>query len=242
MRKQLIVLGMVAAALPLGARAEGIAGKWSVGLQGGTDIEIAGDVHTAGSGTVLNLPTTVQARSFPDIYDRSFRGQLSVGYGVSRNVEMFARGSYYKMTSNDVEVGNVAGLDLFGEWAEYKEWGVEVGPRVYFGTENAFRPYAAVSAGLRFLSENPATFRVPAADVVLNDVPFFDKSTVGVFGGDLGFTYDIGPAIAFGVEAGIRYQTKPSALDGLAGTGLDRINDTASRWSLPIVGTVSFRF
>lgn len=242
MRRQLVVLAIVAAALPASARAEGIEGKWSVGLQGGTDIEVSGDVHTAGSGTVLGLPTSVEARSYADIYDASFRGQLWVGYGVSRNVELFARGSYYKMTSNNVEVGSVAGLDLFGEWSEYKEWGVEVGPRLYFSPEKALKPYVAATAGLRFLSENPATFRVPAAGVVLDDVPFYDESTVGVFGADLGFTYDVSPVVALGLEAGIRYQTSPSPLNGLAGTGLDDINDTGSRWSLPILGTVSFRF
>jgi hypothetical protein len=242
MSRRLVVLAIFAAALPAGARAEGIAGKWSVGLQGGTDIEISGEVHTAGSGTVLGLPTSVEARSYGDIYDPSFRGQLWVGYGVSRSVELFARGSYYTMTSNNVKVGNVAGLDLFGEWSEFKEWGVEVGPRLYFNPETAFKPYIAATAGLRFLSENPATFTVPAANVVLNDVPFYDKSTVGVFGADLGFTYDVSPVVALGLEAGIRYQTKPSALRGLAGTGLDNINDTGSRWSVPVLGTVSFRF
>lgn len=242
MKKQLVVLALVAAALPAGARAEGIAGKWSVALQGGTDLEVSGDVHTAGSGIVLKLPTSVEARSYGDIYDRSFRGQLSVGYGLSSNLELFARGSYYKTKSKNVKVGTVAGLDLLGEWSDYKEWGIEAGPRLYLTHEGPFKPYAAVNAGLRFLSENPATFRVPAAGVVLNDVPFFDKSTVAVLGADLGFTYDVSRGVAVGVEAGLRYQTKPSALNGLAGTGLENINDTGSRWSVPILGTVSFRF
>lgn len=242
MRKQMIGLALTLAALPGVAGADGIQGRWSVALGGGTDLELSGDVHTAGAGSVLSLPTQVEARGYSDIYDRSFRGQLAVGYGVSRSVEIFARGSYYKMTSGNVLVGDVASLDLFGRWTDYKEWGFEAGPRLYFTPDRAFKPYAAVTAGVRFLRANPATFSVPAADVVLSDVPFFDETTVGVFGADLGFTYDLAPGVAVGMETGPRYQTKPSPLRGLAGTGLDRINDTASRWSMPVLGTVSFRF
>jgi hypothetical protein len=92
------------------------------------------------------------------------------------------------------------------------------------------------------VSELPSTFSVPAAGVVLNDVPFYDKSTVGVFGADLGFTYDLNENVALGIETGPRYQTGLSDLEGLAGTGLEAINDTGSRWSMPVLATVTFRF
>lgn len=65
------------------------------------------------------------------------------------------------------------------------------------------------------MSELPSTFSVPAAGVVLSDVPFYDSSMVGVFGADLGFSYD---------------------------PGLERINDTGSRWSMPILATLRVRF
>jgi len=239
------VLSAAAAAsvalVPAVASAQGIEGRWSIALQGGTDVELGGNVHEGGSGTVLTLPTSVEARSFADVYDPSFRGQLALGYGVSPRGEVFLRGTYYKMSSETLQVGTVAGLTLNADFAEYKEWGVELGYRFYFG-ENAFKPYLAPVAGLRFVSELPSTFSVPAAGVVLSDVPFYDKSTVGVFGADLGFSYEVSPSVALGIEAGLRYQTGLSDLEGLAGTGLEPINDTGSRWSLPVVATVAVRF
>ena len=198
-------------------------------------------MHEAGSGTVLDLPTSVEARSYKDVYKPSFRGQISIGYGAGASGEVFVRGSYYKMKSETLQVGTVAGLVLDADFAQYKEYGAELGYRFYFG-ETAFKPYIAPVAGLRFISELPSTFSVPAAGVVLTDVPFYDKSTVGVFGADLGFLYDVSEGVGLGIEAGLRYQTKPSRLNGLAGTGLEPINDTGSRWSLPIVATVAFRF
>lgn len=240
--RTLLATAAVVALVPGAARAQGIEGRWSVSLQGGTDVEVSGKVHEAGSGTVLALPTSVQARSSRDIYDPRVRGQASIGYGIGPKSELFLRGSYYKMSSSTQQVGTVAGLVLNADFAEYKEWGAEVGYRYYLKADQPFKPYLGVAGGVRFISELPSTFSVPAAGVVLSDVPFYDKSTVGLFGGDLGFAYDVSQSVGLGIEAGLRYQTKPSRLNGLAGTGLEPINDTGSRWSVPVMATVSFRF
>jgi len=48
--------------------------------------------------------------------------------------------------------------------------------------------------------------------------------------------------VALGLETGPRYQTGLRDLEGLAGTGLESINDTGSRWSMPVVATLRFRF
>jgi len=242
LRKILVAAAAVAVVVPAAARAEGIEGRWSLALQGGTDIELSGNVHEGGSGTVLALPTRVDPKSFSDVYDPSFRAQASIGYGIGPKSEVFLRGSYYKMSSETLQVGTVAGLALNADFADYKEWGTELGYRYYFKADQAFKPYLGIAAGLRFVSELPSTFSVPAANVVLSDVPFYDSSTVGVFGGDLGFSYDVSESVALGIEAGLRYQTGLSDLEGLAGTGLEPINDAGSRWSVPDLATVTFRF
>jgi hypothetical protein len=241
-RHTLLAAAAVAVLVPSTSRAEGIEGRWSLSFQGGTDIELSGNVHEGGTGTVLGLPTSVQARSFGDVYDPGFRGQAAIGYGIGPKSELFLRGSYYKTSSSTLQVGTVAGLVLNADFADYEEWGAEVGYRYYFSADQAFKPYVALAGGLRFVSELPSTFSVPAAGVVLSDVPFYDSSTVGVFGGDLGFSYDVSPSVALGLEAGLRYQTSLSDIDGLAGTGLEPINDTGSRWSLPVLATITFRF
>jgi hypothetical protein len=241
-RAAVLTFALGAAVVPASTSAEGLEGRWSVAVQGGTDIELGGKVHEGGSGTVLGLPTTVEARSFGDVYDPSFRGQLSVGYGIGRADELFVRGSYYKMTSNTLQVGTVAGLALNGDFADYKEWGAELGYRRHFRVDKPFKLYLGGLAGLRFVSRLPATFSVPAAKVVLSDVPFYDSSNVGVFGADIGFTFDLSESVAIGLETGPRYQTGLSDIEGLAGTGLESINDAGSRWSMPVVATLVFRF
>lgn len=240
--RQSLMVAAAAAFLPALAGAEGLEGRWSVSFQGGTDLELSGNVHEGGSGTVLGLPTSVEARSFGDVYGSSFRGQLQVGYGVGRASDVFVRGTYYKMSSDTLQVGTVAGLALNADFADYKEWGAEFGYRRYFRVDKPLKLYVGALAGLRFVSKLPATFSVPAAGVVLSDVPFFDSSTVGVFGADLGVSFDVSERVALGLETGPRYQTGLSDLEGLAGTGLESINDTGSRWSMPLVATLTLRF
>ncbi len=77
---------------------------------------------------------------------------------------------------------------------------------------------------------------------MLSDVPFYESSTVGVFGLDIGFSYDVSDRVALGVETGPRYQTGLSDVEGLAGTGLESINDVGSRWSMPILASIRLRF
>ena len=154
---------LAAAFVPGSAAAEDLKGHWSLAALGGTDLELSGDVHTGGAGTVLSLPTSVEARSWSDVYDPGFRGQLEVGYGVGPASEAFLRGSYYKMNSGTLQVGTVAGLALNADFAEYKEWGGELGYRYYFNADKPLKLYVGAVAGLRFMSELPSTFSVPAA-------------------------------------------------------------------------------
>ena len=44
------------------------------------------------------------------------------------------------------------------------------------------------------------------------------------------------------VEAPIKWQGDADDLDGLAGTGLESINDESRRWSMPIADGITVRF
>ena len=78
--------------------------------------------------------------------------------------------------------------------------------------------------------------------LTLTDLDYFEESTLFIFGGDTGISHDLSDVIAIGAEVGLRYQPKPSAASILSGTGLESINDTGSRWSLPISAFLTLRF
>ena len=97
-------------------------------------------------------------------------------------------------------------------------------------------------AGFRRVDAISGTFSVPAAGVTLRDTPFFDDSTVPVFGGDRGVLFAVSRRVSLGVEAGVRYHTDLSQIEGLAGMGLENLNDAGSGCSVPISGVVRFGF
>jgi hypothetical protein len=219
-----------------------IKGKWSLAVYGGVDAEISGDVHDAGTGTVLGLPTAVQAKSFGDVYKTTPNLQVSLGYGVWKWGEILGIFTYAKTSAEELQVGDVAGLPLFALFDDYQEFGLELGYRHFFIVDSVFKPYASVAGGIKFIDAINARLSVPAAAVVLEDVNFYDSSTVIAFGANAGFRFDLNSNLSLGVEGGIHYQGKPSQLEGLAGTGLENLNDVGDRWTSPVLAHAIIRF
>ena len=60
------VAALVVALSPTPAHAQ--SDRWSVSFDLGAQVALSGDLHGGAAGTVLNLPTQVQARSYGDIY------------------------------------------------------------------------------------------------------------------------------------------------------------------------------
>ena len=81
---------------------------------------------------------------------------------------------------------------------------------------------------------------MPDAGSAILNVPFNQKSTVPVFGFDLGFTFDLGSHFFVGVDTGLRYQTAPSQFDGLE--TLTGIDDSSGQWTAPVVASIGVRF
>jgi hypothetical protein len=103
-------------------------------------------------------------------------------------------------------------------------------------------PYLSALAGFRRVDAIPGTFSVPAAGVTLPDTPFFDDSLVPVVGVGGGVLFAASSRVSFGVDAGIRYHTDLADIEGLAGTGLENLNDAGDQWSVPISGVVRLGF
>jgi hypothetical protein len=235
----LSLLALVAAAPSAVLGQSGIQGKWSLTAKGGLNLEISGDVHDGGTGLVLDLPTTVVPKGFSDIYKSAVDVEFSLGYGISKSAEILGIFSYRKTTAEEIQVGDVADLPLFALFDDWNETGLRLGYRQYFMIDSAVKPYITISGGVKFLKRVNSTLSVPAAEVVLADVPFYDQSTLLTFGANLGLCYDVSPNFGLLLDAGIQYQGKPKQIEGLAGTGLENINDVASRLYAPIfVGAV----
>jgi hypothetical protein len=224
------------------AQEEGVRGRWSVTFSGGTAVPAGGEFHEGGSGSVLGLATTVDSQNNGDVFDPGIGWRGGIGYGISRNAELFGDFAWKRATSSELSVGSVAALDLRAAFGDYTSYGIDAGVRYHFTPDARVNPYVAALAGVRRVEAIPGTFSVPAAGVTLRNTPFFDDSTVPVIGGDVGVLFGVSSRLSLGVEAGIRYHTDLAELEGLAGTGLENLNDAGSNWSVPIAGVVRFGF
>jgi len=232
---------VVAALLAPGvARAEGLEGRFSIAFQAGTQSEISGDLLKGSTGTLIEKPTTIQSKRYKDVYAPDLRLQGLVGYGVAPKLEIIARGTWYEADASGVEAGTRDGKTVFAFFEPYKEVGFEAGLRYYISAQTRLKSYITPIVGVRFLKENLVSFSVPDAGSAILNVPFSQKSTVPVFGLDLGFTFDFGRHFFVGLDAMLRYQTAAKQFDGLA--TLTTIDDSDGRWTAPVAGTVGVRF
>lgn len=214
---------------------------WSVSFDLGLQTAVKGDVHGAGTGRVLTLPTVVDAKTYGDIYGAGFYWAGGLGYKVGSNGEVRVQGGYTANPAERIQVGTVAGLALFGQFDDYKAFNIDVGYRQYYGA-SALRPYAGASVGFTRVDTINSTFTVPAANVTLSSVPMTASSTVPSFGLQGGVQMHLNNSVAFQVGADFRWQGDLAQNEGLAGTGLEFINDKTRRWALPVTAGLTLRF
>jgi hypothetical protein len=214
---------------------------WSFSFDLGAQTAISGDAHGGASGQVLNLPTSVDARTYGDVYGQGFQWAAGLGYLVTPNGEIRVLGSYTSNPSTNLQVGTVAGLPLFAKFDDYNAFGMDFGYRQYLGL-GSVKPFVGGSAGFTRVETINSTLTVPAANVTVSDVGFYESSTVPSFSLSGGVQVALTGNVAFQGGVDFRWHGALSQNEGLAGTGLESINDASSRWALPITAGITIRF
>jgi hypothetical protein len=255
--RSLVTAAVLAVLLAAGsAGADDLAGKIAIGVQVGTQSDVAGQVLKGSKGTLLGQSATVDAKRYRDVYKPDVRYQAFLAYGITAKLELVARGSYYENGAVGVEVGSLGGngLSAFLGQAEdpkskstnlvklpYKEYGGELALRFYFAPQSRLKSFIAPVGGVR--SVNQTLLSLSAADGSrLMNVPFSKSGTVLVAGIDLGFAFDVTSHFFVGVDTGIRYQTaaKPANASQLSGIG--GLDESDARWTAPVVVMIGARF
>jgi hypothetical protein len=233
----LLVIAPVAA-----AHAQGVEGVRSVTLFVGTALSLAGNAINEGAGTIDGRPSVFVEQALSNHFSDALRVRFSGGLGLDYNKEVFATFAYGKYNGTHRVVGSVSGYPLLARLSNADAFDIEGGLRYYPRPEGPIRTYVAGVLGLRFLEATNATFSVVEVGLTLPNQPYFKGSALLIFGGDTGVSYDVSDTITFGVELGLRYQAKPGAEMLFADPKLQEVNDTGSRWSLPISVFAKARF
>jgi hypothetical protein len=223
------------------AHAEGLAGRFSIAVQAGTQSEVSGDIISSAHGTLIGKAAVTEAKSYRDLYRPNWRLQGLLAYGVATKWEVFARGTYYESGEGGIGAGIWDGKPLFTFFDQYREIGGELGLRFYIAPQSRLKSYIGPVVGIRHVDEVLMDISVPEAGSAVLNIPFTQADNVWVFGADLGFVFDITPSLFVGVDTGIRYQQAPAsfAAPEIGGIGL-QANDP--RWTAPVSATLGVRF
>lgn len=242
-RSLVVLTGLVAAVLfPHSSNAQGVEGSRSISVSLGTGIGLAGNVIEEAVGTIDGTPAVFVEQSYGNHYSDAFRLRFTGAYGLDYNKEVFASFGYGRFNGTERITGSIGGFPLYTRFSNGDTFDFEGGLRYYFLPEGLTRVYVGGLAGLRFLQGTDVTVIVRELALTLADVPYFESSTLFLVGGDAGISRDLSDTIAVGAEIGLRFHGKPGAEAIFDDPALATVNDTGSRWSIPISGFVTVRF
>ena len=202
----LLIVGPVAV-----ARAQGVEGTRSATIFVGTGISLAGNAINEGVGTIDGKPSVLVEQALSNHFSDALRLRFTGSLGLDYNKEAYATLAYGKYNGTERIVGSVSGYPLLARLSNADAFDIEGGLRYYLRPEGPIRTYVAGPLGLRFLQATNATFRVVEVGLTLANQPYFKSSTLLIFGGDAGVSYDVSDKTALGIELGLRYQGKPGA-------------------------------
>lgn len=216
---------------------------WAAEVAVGWDTSVNGNIHSAGIGTVLGQPAIVESRSYGDVYGTGVRWRFGVAYKLDERQELLGNFTSSSVSADVVQLGTVGGAPLFGTFDDYDVWGLDVGYRRYFTVpQPRFRPYAGGEIGLSVINEIDADLAVPALGATLAATDFYDGTAAFTFGVNGGVLMELNRRFDINVQLGLRHVSGLSEIDGLAGTGLEDINDDSGRWVLPFTVGARIKF
>jgi hypothetical protein len=246
------------------------AGGFSVTPNVGTDFTVGGDFVKSGSDSITGSGTfggvtvtgtgtlSVGSQKFNDVYNTPIQLGISANYGLSDYDEVsltprwfHAEGKNFDAatasftgTINGVAVSGSAPIQ--GQFSNYNEYGADAGYKHFFNTplSASFHPYLGAMLGVEYnnsVSVNLSSNGTPIA----NNVGFYSSGWTWDTGLQAGFRFDVAPAVAIGLETGIRYtgdlKSDHSALTG-AGGNIDSVNSAGNRWDIPLLFGVTVKF
>ena len=222
--------------------AQGVEGTRTVTASIGTGVNLSGNAINEAAGTIDGRPSVFVEQGLANHFSNALKLRFTGSQGLDYNKEVFAAFAWGKYNGTERLVGSIAGYPLHARFTSADAFDFEGGLRYYLRPEGPSRTYVGPVAGIRYLKATQVTFRVPDLGFTLADQPYFKGSALFLIGADAGYSYDLSDKTAVGLELGLRYQTKPGAEKVFADPKLDVVNDTGSRWAIPISGFLMVRF
>jgi opacity protein-like surface antigen len=241
--KSVVVAACLFSAGAAQAQSTDVTYPWSVEFGIGWDNSISGNINSSGIGSINNQATVILKNSYEDVYGTGLHLRFGGGYLIDEVSEVRATFTFQSLDADLTVMGDIGSSRLYGQYQDYQSFGLDLGFRRYMhGQDREFRPYAEGTLGFAFIDETDVQLVAPSINLAGNATDFYDRTAAFTLGGNVGVLWQVAEQVgAFG-QIGVRWVSGMSEVDGLAGTGLETINDKSARWTLPFLVGARVRF
>jgi len=219
------------------------AARWAIDVGTGLEPSINGNVNSGAIGVYQGQTTAVLPNSYGDVYGTGIELRFGGGYALNNNTEVRGMFIWQSADADLVRFGDFGQSSLYGQYSDYKSFGLDVGLRRYMPmSSSSFRAYAEATIGIADVNRINVQFAAPQSQLIANTNDFYDGTAAFTWSIGAGVLFPIASRVDFNAQLGLRHVGGLAQVDQFAGSGLAEINDNSARLTFPIVVGVRFRF
>ena len=196
----------------------------------------------AASARINNQAVVILKNRTRDVYGTGLHFR-SAAATCSTTTEVRVTFTLQSLDADLTPMGDIGASKLYGQYPDYQSFGIDFGFRRYVDVRTEVRAYGEGASALAFVDETDVDARWRRPPTCRATPP---TSTTGRPRSPWGQRRHACSSVAEQVgvygQIGLRYVTGMSEVDGLAGTGLETINDKSARWTVPFIAGVRVRF
>jgi hypothetical protein len=216
--------------------------RWSVEFGLGFDNSMSGNINSSGVGNINNQAVVITKNQYEEVYGTGLHMRFGGGYMLDDLTEVRATFTLQSLDADLTRMGDIGASSLYGQYDDYQSFGLDVGLRRYGDISRRFFVYGEGTIGLAFVDETDVVLVAPGANLAGDATDFYDRTTAFTLGGNAGVLWQTFGRVGVFGQLGLRYVTGMSDVDGLVGTGLEEINDSSGRWTVPFLIGARARF
>jgi hypothetical protein len=216
---------------------------WVVDLGIGIAPSIKGNINSGAIGTLNGQATAILPNSYGNVYGTGLDFRFGGGYQLDKDSELRGTFIYQKASANLVRLGDIGPSSLYGQFSDYKSFGLDFGYRRYLTiAPHGVRVFGEAGIGVGFISRINVLLAAPQSNIIFNSTDFYDRTAAFTWNLSIGAAMPVSDQIDLTAQVGFRHVSGLAQVDQLVGTGLETINNDSARLTFPIVVGARFRF
>jgi len=216
--------------------------RWSAEFGIGFDNSISGNINSSAIGQLQGQAVAITKNSYESVYGTGLHLRFGGGYKLDDTMEVRATFSFQSLDADLTPMGDLGVSRLYAQYDDYQDFTLDVGLRRYHRRSPKVQTYAEGTVGLGFINDINVVLVAPGANFSQNNSDFYDQTTAFAVGANAGLLVEASPRVGVFGQLGVRWVSGMAAVDGLQGTGLDKINDKSGRWTIPFLVGVRVGF